>query len=102
MKYGRFVGGSLVEIFVPPEGRSIEECFHPGVVFEELPSDAEIGWVKDETGAVVNPVPQPLPDLSDEPVNAPPEGPPPVIEEPAPSDPVVQPPHLANPVPPAV
>lgn len=46
MKYGRFINGILVETFIPPEGVKIEDCFHPDVGFEAIPSDAEVGWTK--------------------------------------------------------
>ena len=46
MKYGRFHEGVLIEIFTPPEGFSIEECFHASVAFELVPDDAMQGWVK--------------------------------------------------------
>lgn len=46
MKYGRFINGILVEVFTPPSGVKIEDCFHPDVGFEEIPPDVEIGWTK--------------------------------------------------------
>ena len=46
MKYGRFIDGILVEVFTPPSGVKIEDCFHPDVGFEEIPPDVEVGWTK--------------------------------------------------------
>ncbi len=41
MKYARVVDNVAVEVFTPPEGVAIEECFHPDIVvqFMAVPDD---------------------------------------------------------------
>lgn len=48
MKYARFVNDIAVEFFTPPEGFSIEQCFHPDLVkqFELVDDDFQLGSIK--------------------------------------------------------
>jgi hypothetical protein len=50
-KYARVVDNVAVEIFVPPQGVSIDECFHPEVVkmFKAVPDATAVNAVKDGT-----------------------------------------------------
>lgn len=88
MKYGRFVGNVLAEVFTPPEGFTIEQCFHSSLVFEEISSDALPGWVRTENGQLVDPLAVPASTTEDaETVEEPalePEAPA-IVEEPAPA-----------------
>lgn len=45
MKYARFVNDIAVEFFTPPEGFTIEQCFHPDVVkqFEPVEDTFQLG-----------------------------------------------------------
>ncbi len=40
-KYARMVGNVAAEVFTPPEGVALAECFHPDVAaqFEEVPEE---------------------------------------------------------------
>jgi len=57
MKYARFNGTTAIEIFTPPEGFSINDCFHPDVVaqFEPVADDVQVNWIKQEDGSVIAP-----------------------------------------------
>lgn len=57
MKYARFHDNTIVEVFTPPEGFTIEQCFHPSVLFVEIPTYAEVGWIRQEDGAFADPNP---------------------------------------------
>lgn len=47
--YARVIDNVAVEIFIPPDGVSINECFHPDVVemFKEVPEDTVVNAVWD-------------------------------------------------------
>lgn len=49
MKYARIVDAVAVEIFVPPDGVAIDECFHPDLAkaFKEVPEDTAVNAVWD-------------------------------------------------------
>jgi hypothetical protein len=64
MKYGRIINNVVVEVFTPPPGVRIEDCFHPDVGFEEIPPNAQLHWIKDESGVLVAP---PEPEAPTEP-----------------------------------
>ena len=61
MKYARISSDNLViEIFVPPAGVSIAECFtaEVAVQFVEVPDNVEQNWTKQSNGTFIAP---PLP-----------------------------------------
>ena len=48
MKYARFYGTTVTEIFTPPTNFTINDCFHPDVVaqFELVADDVDVGYTK--------------------------------------------------------
>ncbi len=48
MKYARVLDDVVQEVFIEPEGFTIDECFTPQVVvlFEPCADDVETGWVR--------------------------------------------------------
>lgn len=58
MKYARIIENSVQEIFVPQNGFTIEESFHPDVVklFEEISDDVQLGWIKNPDGTFSAPI----------------------------------------------
>jgi hypothetical protein len=76
MNYARLsTENTVIEVFTPPEGFTIEDCFTPQVVamFESCPDNVEQNWIKQADGTYVAPTPAPEP-----PTEAPTE--PPVTE----------------------
>jgi hypothetical protein len=55
MKYARFNGLTVIELFTVPTGFTINDCFHADVVaqFERVADDVTIGYVKPEAQAIV-------------------------------------------------
>ena len=49
MKYARIVNNKVNEVFTPPQGIDISECFHPDVVkqFVAVSDEVEAGWIFD-------------------------------------------------------
>lgn len=49
MKYARLINNRVNEVFTPPQGVDISDCFHPDVVklFEIVPDEVEAYWVFD-------------------------------------------------------
>ena len=47
--YARVVDGSVVEVFSPPEGFTLDQVFHPDIaaLFVAAPDDVEVGWCYD-------------------------------------------------------
>lgn len=46
--YARIQGGRVAELFSPPEGHTIDECFAPGLIWVEIdPSVVKVGWSYD-------------------------------------------------------
>ena len=47
MKYARIVNNKVNEVFTPPQGIDISECFHPDVVkqFVAVSDEVESGWI---------------------------------------------------------
>ena len=63
MKYARISSqNTVIEVFTPPTGVSIEECFTPEIVaqFESVPEEVKPNWIKQEDGTFVAP-PEPEP-----------------------------------------
>ncbi len=60
MRYGRFQGNTLVEIYNTPPGVDIKDCFHNDVGFVPIPPFANEGWYYNENGELV--APEPIPD----------------------------------------
>jgi hypothetical protein len=46
MQYARIFKGQVAEVFTPPSGFTLQECFHPDVVaqFVAAPDDVATGW----------------------------------------------------------
>jgi hypothetical protein len=62
MKYARLsTENTVIEVFTPPEGFGIEDCFTPQVVamVEPCPDEVEQNWIKQEDGTFVAPPPPP-------------------------------------------
>lgn len=57
MKYGRLENNIVLEVFTPPEGFTLAECFHPVIVaqFVEVPQNVEALWVRGEDGTFSEP-----------------------------------------------
>ena len=72
MKYARIVDSVVFEVFTPPAGFQLVECFTPQVVtlFQSCPDYVEQNWIKQQDGSFLAPPPPPEPVV------------PPVIEEP--------------------
>ena len=68
MKYARVVESIVQEVFTPPEGLTINDCFTPQVValFEPCPEEVEQNWIKEPDGTFAAP-PEPLPVPDPEP-----------------------------------
>lgn len=65
MKYARIsTENTVIEVFTPPTGFTIEECFTPEIVaqFELVPDEVEQNWIKQEDGTFVAP-PEPEPPV---------------------------------------
>ena len=47
----------MLEVFTPPEGFTLAECFHPVIVaqFVEVPQNVEALWVRGEDGTYLPP-----------------------------------------------
>ena len=56
-KYARSVNGVVQEVFTPPNGFSINDCFTPEVValFRSCPDEVEAGWLYDEASDTYSP-----------------------------------------------
>jgi hypothetical protein len=48
MKFARFIDNTAVEVFTPPDGFSISDCFLPTVAgqFESVADDVVVGYTK--------------------------------------------------------
>lgn len=59
----------VIEVFTPPQGFTIDECFTPEIVaqFEPCPEEVGQNWIKNEDGTFSPPPPPPDPP---EPVDA--------------------------------
>lgn len=55
MKFARFIDNTAVEVFTPPSGFGISDCFHPSVAnqFEPVADDVDVGYTKPVVEAVV-------------------------------------------------
>jgi len=64
MKYARVLDSVVQEVFTPPAGLTIEDCFTPQVVvlFEPCPDEVEQNWIKESDGSFVAPplLPEPI------------------------------------------
>lgn len=63
MKFARVVNEVVVEVFMEPEGFTIDECFTPEIVaqFEPCGEEVQAGWLRNEAGELVEPVPDEQP-----------------------------------------
>lgn len=63
MKYVRVVYSVVQEVFTPPGGFEIEDCFHPDVVsqFEIAADGVDIGFIKHQDGSFTAPPPPEIP-----------------------------------------
>ena len=59
MKYARIVDSTVLEVFVPPAGFSIGDCFTPEIVAQFQPCADEVvgGWLVQEGGSIIAPPP---------------------------------------------
>jgi hypothetical protein len=62
MKYARIVDSIVQEVFTPPPGFALEECFTAELVTQFIPCSEEVqgGWILQQNGAFVAP-PDPIP-----------------------------------------
>lgn len=71
MKYARLNEENVVlEIYIPPEGFTINECFHPLIAeqFIQVPDNVDIHWTKDgESWVEPDPLPDPEPPVEETP-----------------------------------
>ena len=72
MKYARIVDSIAVEVFTPPEGFTLAECFTAELVAQFAPCSEEVeaGWIEQENGSFNPPAPTP-PAPAPEPTLAP-------------------------------
>jgi len=63
MKYARIADDFVIEVFVEPEGFTIDQCFHPDIAaqFVVVADNIEAGWIKQSDGSFVAPPPPPPP-----------------------------------------
>ena len=75
MKYARIVDSIVFEVFTPPEGFALEECFNAELVaqFEPCPEHVEQRWKKNADGTYSEPDPLPKPEPIPPPEGTPPE-----------------------------
>lgn len=61
MTYARVHESIVIEVFVVPQGFTINDCFTPEIVaqFEPCPDEVKPGWIKQEDGTFVAPPPPP-------------------------------------------
>lgn len=57
MKYARSINDVVLEVFIPPTGFEITDCFTPEVVlmFEVCADNVEAGWIRDSNSQFVEP-----------------------------------------------
>ena len=57
MKYGRVVGGVVAEIFTPPVGFVLADCFTPEIAaqFKPVPDVVQAGWIANADGTYSTP-----------------------------------------------
>lgn len=69
-KFARVVDGIVAEVFTPPTGFTIQECFTPQIValFEPCPSEVMEMWLKKPDGTFEAP---PQPPATDTPTDTP-------------------------------
>jgi hypothetical protein len=63
--YARIQGNMAVEVFVPPTGFTLDQCFHPEIaaLFTEVPDGTEVGATTADGGETwTNPAVQPAPE----------------------------------------
>lgn len=55
MKFARFIDNTAVEVFTPPDGFGIRDCFHVTVAsqFEPVADDVDVGYTKPVVETVV-------------------------------------------------
>lgn len=61
MKYARIVELTAVEVFTPPEGFTLDECFTAELVAQFVPCPDEVqgGWILQDDGTFIAPEPVP-------------------------------------------
>ena len=61
MKTARIQNNVVVEILVPVEGFTIDQCFHPSVLAqcEEVADEVQVNWIKQEDGSFAAPPEEP-------------------------------------------
>ena len=47
--YARVQGGTVMELFTPPDGTDIAECFAPGLTWQECGPGVRAHWTWDGT-----------------------------------------------------
>ena len=65
MKYARIANSIVLEVFTPPEGFTLAECFVPQLVaqFQACPEHVESGWILEADGSFSEPPPIPEREL---------------------------------------
>lgn len=73
MKIVRVQNNVVVEIMVPVERFTLEECFHPNIIAmcETVDDTVELGWVRQEDGTFVDPNATEAPEATEEPTPEP-------------------------------
>lgn len=53
MAYARIQNDTVVEIFQPVPGFTVEQCFHPSLIAmcEMVGDNVQVGWVRQENGS---------------------------------------------------
>lgn len=61
MKYARLINDIVQEVFTPPTGVDVSECFHPDLCaqFVPAPDNVEVGFLRRTDGSFEAP-PKPL------------------------------------------
>jgi hypothetical protein len=65
MNYARIVDSVVFEVFTPPTGFTIDDCFTAEIVaqFQPCADEVEGGWLVEEDGSLVAPSPLPVPPV---------------------------------------
>jgi hypothetical protein len=63
MKYARILSAAVHEVFTPPPGFELTDCFTSQIAAQFKPCDDEVqsGWLLQEDGSLIAPPPLPVP-----------------------------------------
>lgn len=62
--YARIDNGTVAELFTPPDGVSITDCFHSGLTWVEATAGVAPGWTYNDTAFAAPPAPPAPPPVT--------------------------------------